>query len=70
VLSKLRLKALSALPAADIEESFMWKMLLALNKNLFIAIPVMLLMGFACGILCDPTSLKHVIVPLTFLEDL
>jgi ACR3 family arsenite efflux pump ArsB len=45
----------------------MWKLLLTLNKNLFIAIPVMLLLGFGCGVLCDPGSLKHAIVPLTFL---
>lgn len=45
----------------------MWKLLLALNKNLFAAIPAMLLLGFGCGVLCDPGSLKHAIVPLTFL---
>ena len=45
----------------------MWKLLLTLNKNLFIAIPVMLLLGFGCGVLCNPGSLKHAIVPLTFL---
>jgi ACR3 family arsenite efflux pump ArsB len=45
----------------------MWKLLLTLNQNLFIAIPVMLLLGFACGALRDPGSLKHAIVPLTFL---
>ena len=45
----------------------MWKLLITLNKNLFIAIPVMLLFGFACGVLFEPASLKHAIVPLTFL---
>jgi ACR3 family arsenite efflux pump ArsB len=45
----------------------MWKLLTTINKNLFIAIPVMLLFGFACGVLFEPASLKHAIVPLTFL---
>jgi ACR3 family arsenite efflux pump ArsB len=45
----------------------MWKILQTLNKNLFIAIPLMLLAGFVCGVLCDPASLKHAIVPFTFL---
>jgi arsenite transporter len=45
----------------------MWKFLMTLNKNLFIAIPTMLLLGFGCGVLCDPTALKDAIVPLTFL---
>jgi ACR3 family arsenite efflux pump ArsB len=45
----------------------MWKLLITLNKNLFIAIPVMLFLGFTCGVLFEPTSLKHAIVPLTFL---
>ncbi|RPJ75372.1 MAG: arsenic resistance protein [Desulfobacteraceae bacterium] len=45
----------------------MWNLLITLNKNLFIAIPVMLLLGFGCGVLCDPSALKHAIVPLTFL---
>ena len=45
----------------------MWKLLITLNKNLFIAIPVMLLLGFGCGVLCEPNALKHAIVPLTFL---
>jgi len=45
----------------------MFKLLLKVNQKLFIAIPVMLLMGFAGGVLWDPGSLKHAIVPLTFL---
>lgn len=45
----------------------MWKLLFTLNKYLFIAIPVMLLLGFGCGVLCEPSALKHAIVPLTFL---
>jgi ACR3 family arsenite efflux pump ArsB len=45
----------------------MWKLLTTINKNLFIAIPVMLLLGFGCGVLWNPGSLKHAIVPLTFL---
>jgi hypothetical protein len=45
----------------------MWKLPLTLNKNLFIAKPVMLLLSFGCGVLCDTAALKHAIVPLTFL---
>jgi len=45
----------------------MWKLLIRLNKDLFIAIPVMLFLGFTCGVLFEPTPLKHAIVPLTFL---
>ena len=45
----------------------MWPLLLTLNKNLFTAIPAMLLLGFGCGVLCDPGPLRQAIVPLTFL---
>lgn len=45
----------------------MWKILGTLNKNLVIAIPVMMLAGFACGLLVDASFLKNLIVPFTFL---
>lgn len=45
----------------------MWKLLLTTKQNLFIAIPLMLVMGFVFGIVFDSASLKHAIVPLTFL---
>ncbi len=45
----------------------MGKLLLALNQNLFLAIPAMLMLGFVCGVLCDPGFLRQAIMPLTFL---
>ena len=48
----------------------MWNYLIQINKNLIYAIPVMLLAGFSFGAAVDPaitTSLKYLIVPLTFL---
>jgi len=48
----------------------MWKYLIAINKNLVYAIPVMMLAGFVFGLRVDPElakSLKNLIIPLTFL---
>jgi ACR3 family arsenite efflux pump ArsB len=45
----------------------MWTLLKRINQNLVTAIPVMMLLGFGYGTLCDPAFLKNFIVPLTFL---
>lgn len=45
----------------------MWQLLIAVNKNLFVAIPAMMLLGFGCGLIVEPAALSHAIVPLTFL---
>ncbi len=48
----------------------MWNYLIRLNKNLIFAIPVMMVVGFGVGVLVDQQSVKslrHLIVPLTFL---
>jgi arsenite transporter len=45
----------------------MWKILAGLNRNLIIAIPAMMLAGFAFGIMADPAFLKVLILPFTFL---
>lgn len=45
----------------------MWKLLGKLNKNLVIAIPIMMLAGFAFGIMTDAAFLKNLIIPFTFL---
>lgn len=45
----------------------MWTLLKRINQNLVAAIPVMMLLGFGYGTLCDPAFLKNLIVPLTFL---
>jgi len=45
----------------------MWTLLKRINQNLVTAIPVMMLLGFGYGTLCDPAFLKNLIVPLTFL---
>ncbi|MBE0598720.1 MAG: arsenic resistance protein [Desulfuromonadales bacterium] len=45
----------------------MWKLFAKLNQNLVLAIPAMMLVGFAFGVTADPTSLKHLILPFTFL---
>lgn len=45
----------------------MWAFLKKINQNLVLAIPVMMLAGFAYGQLMSPAWLKHTILPLTFL---
>ena len=45
----------------------MWKLLGILNRNLVIAIPLMMLAGFVCGLLAETAWLKHLIIPFTFL---
>ena len=53
-----------------IDEEKMWKILSGINKQLVIAIPVMMILGFLFGIVVDPGRtlwLKNLIMPLTFL---
>ncbi|MGI9535656.1 MAG: arsenic resistance protein [Desulfocapsaceae bacterium] len=48
----------------------MWNYLIRINKNLIIAIPCMMVAGFITGVFADQQvvkTLKHLIVPLTFL---
>ena len=45
----------------------MWTLLTKLNKNLLLAIPTMMLAGFAFGAMCDAGFLKALIIPFTFL---
>jgi len=45
----------------------MWNLLAALNRNLVLAIPTMMVAGFVCGLWIDARPLKAAIVPLTFL---
>ncbi len=45
----------------------MWLILQKITKNLIIAIPVMMVLGFAYGLLADPAWLKNLILPFTFL---
>jgi arsenite transporter len=46
----------------------MWKLLSALQKNLSLAVPVFMAAGFMTGLIIDdPTPLKNLILPLTFL---
>jgi len=45
----------------------MWKLLQRINKNLIIAIPMLMVSGFAAGLFMDAAPLKQLIVPLTFL---
>lgn len=45
----------------------MWTFLLAVNKKLFVAIPLMLLAGLAYGVIGEPAPLRYAILPLTFL---
>ena len=48
----------------------MWNFLIKINKNLIIAIPCLMLAGFATGLIADQQftkALKNLIVPLTFL---
>ncbi len=45
----------------------MWKYLGMVNKNLVIAIPIMMILGFIFGVIFDAQFLKDLIVPFTFL---
>lgn len=45
----------------------MWRLLQTINKNLIIAIPVLMISGFTVGIFIDAAPLKQLIVPFTFL---
>ena len=45
----------------------MWKLLQTINKNLIIAIPALMLSGFATGLIINAAPLKQLIVPFTFL---
>lgn len=45
----------------------MWKILGKLNQNLILAIPAMMIAGFAFGVLVDAAFLKSLILPFTFL---
>ena len=45
----------------------MWKYLTLINKNLIIAIPVMMILGFIYGIIFQTAFLKNLIIPFTFL---
>jgi ACR3 family arsenite efflux pump ArsB/nucleotide-binding universal stress UspA family protein len=45
----------------------MWKLLQKINKNLIIAIPVMMAMGFFTGLFIESALLKQLIIPFTFL---
>lgn len=45
----------------------MWNFLARINKNLIIAIPVMMLLGFLYGIMFPAAFLKCLIIPFTFL---
>jgi ACR3 family arsenite efflux pump ArsB len=45
----------------------MWQFLKTINQHLVVAIPCMMLLGFGFGLTYDPSSLKNLIVPLTFV---
>ena len=45
----------------------MWRILTAINKNLTLAIPITMLVGFAYGVLVETAFLKSLIIPFTFL---
>lgn len=45
----------------------MWQILKTINQNLVAAIPAMMLLGFGFGLTYDPSILKSLIVPLTFV---
>lgn len=47
--------------------SEMWGILTKLNKNLLVAIPTMMLAGFAFGTMADASFLKALIIPFTFM---
>ncbi len=45
----------------------MWNLLQTVSKNLVLAIPAVMILGFAGGLLGDISWLKGLIVPFTFL---
>ncbi|MDJ1181227.1 bile acid:sodium symporter [Roseofilum sp. BLCC_M91] len=45
----------------------MWKILSFLQKNLTWSIPIFMILGVVFGLLADPSGLKSLIIPLTFL---
>lgn len=45
----------------------MWKTLQNINKNLIVAIPVLMVAGFLAGMFMNAAPLKQLIVPFTFL---
>jgi len=45
----------------------MWRLLARVNQNLTLAIPVMMLAGFAVGVLFEVQGMRSLIIPLTFL---
>jgi ACR3 family arsenite efflux pump ArsB len=45
----------------------MWKLLQTINKNLIIAIPILMFAGFITGLYIQTALLKQLIVPFTFL---
>ena len=45
----------------------MWKILAKINKNLILAIPVMMVLGLVFGLFTKASYLKAAIIPLTFL---
>ena len=47
--------------------SDMWSVMTKLNKNLLLAIPTLMLAGFAFGTMVDAGFLKALIIPFTFL---
>lgn len=45
----------------------MWRLLVKVNKNLLVAIPLMMVAGFVFGIGVNAAPLKALVIPLTFL---
>ena len=54
-------------PAAGLLERNVLKLLSLVSKNLILAIPVTMLLGFGLGLMAPVAWLKSLIVPLTFL---
>ncbi len=45
----------------------MWNLLACLNRNLTLAIPVMMVIGFGAGVIFDMGSLRIMVLPLSFI---
>jgi ACR3 family arsenite efflux pump ArsB len=45
----------------------MWNILIKMQKNLTYTIPLFLIMGLVTGSITDPSGLKILIIPMTFL---